>query len=178
VAAHWSDPEWPEAVERITRVRQNNPRAVAYNTVHAMLLRELLRGRDLHSAFHWVQEALAGGSDAMLLEARRKLDDAFALKHKDVTEATQELGQSCPLICSFPAAAHAALRFPDDFTGCITAILKAGGDNAGRAAMAGAWLGARVGLDGLPDAWIARLKDRDDIAAHTETIVRRAGMPD
>ncbi|MGF1448421.1 MAG: ADP-ribosylglycohydrolase family protein [Opitutales bacterium] len=178
VAAHFQDPNWAGAIGLVTRVRQNNARAVAYNRVHGALLRELLAGRDVHSAFHRVEAQLDGSTEPLDLEIRRKLGEAFSLKHKSVAEATQVLGQSCPLLCSFPSAAHAAIRYPEDFKTCLLEILGAGGDNAGRAAIAGAWLGASLGLAQLPTDWVDRLNAKAEIlkAAHSLADKGAAGL--
>src|ERR1041384_3006972 len=52
VVAHWRDENLLRVVESATRVCQNNPRAVAYNQAHALILVELLQGRDVHSGMH------------------------------------------------------------------------------------------------------------------------------
>ncbi|MGF1484889.1 MAG: ADP-ribosylglycohydrolase family protein [Opitutales bacterium] len=163
VAAHFYDPNWAGAVEMLTLIRQRNARAVAYNRVHGAILRELLCGRDLHSALHWVEGELEKSTEPLDLELRRKLGEAFSLKHKPVKEATQTLGQSCPLLCSFPAAAHAAIKYPEAFETCLLEIIGAGGDNAGRAAIAGALLGASLGFENLPGHWVARLSAKETI---------------
>ncbi len=175
VAAHFQDQGWAGAIGLATRVRQNNARAVAYNRVFGALLRELLAGRDLHSAFHRVEAQLDGSTEPLDLEIRRKLGEAFGLKHKSVAEATQTLGQSCPLLCSFPSAAHAAIKYPEDFKTCILEILGAGGDNAGRAAIAGALLGASLGLGQLPSDWIDRLQDKEVILTAADTLAKLGG---
>ena len=156
-----------EQVEALTRVRQNNDRAVAYNQAHARLLLELLAGRDIHSAFHHVEEQLA--TDATLdLEVRRKLKEAFELKHKSTVEATDLLGQSCPLICSFPSAVQATAKHNEDFQKAILETAQAGGDNAGRGALIGSWIGARLGADALPNEWIGKLNQSPQILAILE----------
>lgn len=166
VTKHGGVPEDRDAcmqqIEKLCRVRQNNDRAVAYCQVHARLLLEILAGRDIHSAFHHVEEQL-DGAGKLELEARRKLSDAFSLKHKTVIAATEELGQSCPLICSLPAAAQATAKHNEDFEDAILETIRAGGDSAGRAALIGSWIGARVGAQGLPEAWIGRLNLSSEI---------------
>ena len=151
-------------VETLTRVRQNNDRAIAYCKTHTRLLLELLAGRDIHSAFHHLEEQL--DTDSTLdLEVRRKLKEAFQLKHKSTLEATELLGQSCPLICSFPSAVQATVKHNEDFPKAILESAKAGGDNAGRAAMIGSWIGARLGADALPNEWILKLNRSSEILA-------------
>jgi transglutaminase-like putative cysteine protease len=53
----------------------------------------------------------------------------------------------------------------DDFATAILCTLRAGGDNAGRAAMIGAWLGASLGLEGIPEEWLNKLTQRPRIEA-------------
>ena len=124
---------------------------------HTRLLLELLAGRDIHSAFHHVEEQLATYATTLDMEVRRKFKEAFNLKHKSTVEATDILGQSCPLICSFPSAVQATAKHNEDFETAIIETAKAGGDNAGRAAMIGSWIGTRVGVDELPKEWIKKL---------------------
>ena len=154
-------------LEQLTRVRQNNDRAVAYCIAHTRLLLELLKGRDIHSAFHHVEEQL--DTDAKFdREIHRKLKDAFELKHKNTIEATDILGQSCPLICSFPAAVQSTMKHNEDFEVAILETVRAGGDSAGRAAMIGSWIGARIGAEGLPMAWVEKLSLSSEIHAVLE----------
>lgn len=145
-----------EQVKILTHVRQNNERAVAYCQAHTRLLLELLGGRDIHSAFHHVEEQL-DTDDKLDREIRRKCREAFQLKHKGTVDATDFLGQSCPLICSFPSSVQATAKHNEDFQTAIIETAKAGGDNAGRAAMIGSWIGARIGAEELPKEWINKL---------------------
>ena len=159
---HDGDPELPSMVEGLTRVRQNNDRAVAYIQVHARLLGELLDGRDFHTAFHRVEEE-AVQHPRFGSEFRRKFTAAIEHKHLSFEKAALTLGQSCPLISSFPSALVAALKESEDFKAVIIGVLRGGGDNAGRAAMVGAWIGAILGESGLPQDWMATLHARDRI---------------
>lgn len=156
VLAHFCDAHLFDVVAAATRVCQNNPRAIAYMRCHAMILRELFSGRDIHSALHRVEELVDEGA-GFGKEILRKIRGAFQVKHLSVTDATLQFGQSCPLICSFPAAVHTVVKYPDRFSGAILATAAAGGDSAGRASMIGAWLGACLGQQGIPQAWRRRL---------------------
>lgn len=153
-----------EQVARATRVRQNHPRSLAYMQVYARILVELLAGTDLHSAVHRVQE-LAAKDAAFGDELALRFREVFKRKHLITTEATAQLGQSCPLKNSFPSALVAVIQTPDDFEGTLLRVLAAGGDNAGRGAIAGAMLGAHLGKQAIPDALCDRLAAKDRIAA-------------
>ncbi len=170
IAAHLEDSELISIVERVTRVRQNNDRAVAYMKAHTRILLELLEGRDIHSSLHRVEEIIAKEAE-FGPELKRKIRSAFSLLCKSVSEATDKLGQSCPLISSFPSAVHGLLNCRDSFEGAILKVIRAGGDNAGRAAMVGAWLGAHLGIEGIPVGWRRRLRNHDSIHGWVEKIV-------
>ncbi|WP_298269045.1 ADP-ribosylglycohydrolase family protein [Geobacter sp.] len=171
VIAHWRDDSLPRVVEAATRVCQNNDRAVAYMRCHALILRELFAGTDLHEAFHRAATAMGreAGPGREVAEAIRK---ACASLTMTVRDATLAFGQSCPLGSSFPAAVHCALRHSVDFAGAALDTANAGGDSAARAALIGAWLGAFHGIAGIPAAWRERLADRDEIERDVEELLR------
>ena len=170
IAAHFGHPDLMGIVEKVTRVRQNNARAVAYMKAHARILLELLKGRDIHSSLHRVEE-IARKDSEFGPELRRKFESAFKLLSRSVEEATDKLGQSCPLISSFPSALHGLLQYRDSFERAVLDVIRAGGDNAGRAAMVGGWLGAHLGMEGIPEGWRKRLTKHDAIHGWVERIV-------
>ena len=172
VAAHFRDESLLDIIEQVTRVRQNNNRAVAYMQTHTRILLELLEGRDIHSALHRVEE-MAAKDVNFGVELKRKFQSAFSSLAKSTIDATLELGQSCPLISSFPSSLHSLIKQDDSFNHCILAVLRAGGDNAGRAAMTGAWLGAHLGINAIPAPWRNCLKNHDRIHDWVEAIVSR-----
>jgi len=167
---HFRDDDYLAIVERATRVCQNNGRAVAYNSAHALILRELFMGYALSSALNSVREQISEKAEHGA-EVAAKIESAISALHLSVKDATLEFGQSCPLASSFPAAIHCAMRYADDFGGAIRATAAAGGDSAGRAAMIGAWLGAGLGVDAVPLEWRKRLTAHDEIEQHVERLV-------
>jgi ADP-ribosyl-[dinitrogen reductase] hydrolase len=171
VARHWEDRNLPTLVGEATRFCQNNSAAVAYMKFNALLLSELFRGRDVHTALHQAEQLIVSAAPQFGEEVRRKSREALEETVSEVVEATQIFGQSCPLPHSFPSTVHALLKHTDDFETAVLATLRAGGDNAGRAAMLGGWLGARRGLAGIPKTWQSRLTNGDKISEAIEKIV-------
>jgi len=149
-------------VERATRVCQNNDRAVVYLKAHAVILRELFLGHPLDDAFKKAVEQM-GGEGPLGAEVSRNITEAYSSRTLPVRTVTARFGQSCPLANSFPAAVHCALHHADDFSEALKATAAAGGDNAGRAAMVGAWLGASLGVSAIPGEWRKRLKAHAEI---------------
>jgi ADP-ribosyl-[dinitrogen reductase] hydrolase len=173
VVRYWNDPSLLTVVERATRVCQNNPRAIAYMKFYALFLSELFAGRDIHTALHRAEEQIVSAEPELGEEVRRKTRQAMEETLHEVEQVTLTFGQSCPLISSFPATIHTLLKYPDDFEGGILATLRAGGDNAGRASMLGAWLGAHLGINNIPKTWITRLNHRDRISIAIDKILSK-----
>jgi ADP-ribosylglycohydrolase len=173
VARYYNTADLAMKVEHVTRLRQNHSRSVAYMQVYAQILCELINGTDLHSAIHRVQESAAKYPE-FGDELSRRFRDVFERKHLSTTEATAQLGQSCPLKNSFPSALVAVVQTPDDFEGTLLRVLAAGGDNAGRAAMAGAMLGAHLGMGAIPQALRDKLVAKDRIEKAIDAILAYA----
>lgn len=164
VARYHGAAELQDRVAEATRVRQNHPRSIAYMESYAEILSALLRGIDLHSAVHQVQESAAKHPE-FGPELAQRFKDVFERKHLDTSVATEQLGQSCPLKNSFPAALLAVIQTPDNFADTLHRIAAAGGDNAGRAAIAGALMGAHLGIDAIPKAMREKLSAKERIDA-------------
>lgn len=172
VIAHWQDKGLLETVATATRVTQDNDRAIAYAQAYALILWHLLAGAELEEAARQTQEALVD-TGAAGSEVATKIEAALATSGISVTEATLSFGQVCPLASSFPAALYTALTWRDDLAAAILATARAGGDNAGRAAMIGGWLGARLGFAGVPKEWRSRLAAREALERHVGQLVGR-----
>ncbi|MES2736874.1 MAG: ADP-ribosylglycohydrolase family protein [Verrucomicrobiota bacterium] len=159
-----------DAIHRLTLVTQNHATAEACAAASAVLLRTLLQGTPFREAFELTRksrEVSCDGSDYF--------EFAYMLRELDVVTATGRFGQSCPLAQSFPSALHAAWRHQDSFEDAILNTVRAGGDNAGRASMVGAWLGAVHGYEALPQAWLEKLTGHERIANAMDQLLSHLG---
>jgi ADP-ribosyl-[dinitrogen reductase] hydrolase len=173
VIAHLDDRNLLETVATATRVCQNNVRAIAYAQAAALILHNLLNGSTPELAVAETRRIITS-PDKAWMEVNRRMKIACAARSLSVRDATMLFGQSCPLYSSFTASLHTTLVCSNDFASAIQATANAGGDNAGRSAMVGAWLGAHLGLQAIPEAWCSRLTDHDRVEEDIEKIV--AGM--
>ncbi len=174
VVAHLHDPDLLIVAERATRVCQNNERAVVFMQANAMILRDLLNGRDLHSSLHRAEEEIVSVDARRGVEVRRKISAGMNASLKSVHDSiVNEFGQSCPLASSFPSAVHCTIKHSDSFADALTANARAGGDNAGRAGMIGAWLGAALGVQAIPAEWRNRLKAKERIEQLVDQLLRK-----
>jgi ADP-ribosylglycohydrolase len=155
VVAHARDPELPARVEAAVRVCQNNDRAVAHAQVYAELLRRLLEGEALTAA---LEAAVAAAPRPFAREIRDRLEDARDMATLPAIHATGEVGRSCYLPNTFPSMLHVLFRHGDAPRTALLETVRAGGDNASRAAVVGAWLGAAHGAGVWPADWWRKLR--------------------
>ncbi len=170
VVSHLNDHDLPATIAKVTRVCQNNRRAIAYSQATALILKALINGSSPEAAVSETIQIIKS-PDSERSEVMERIALARSSRTLSVHDAIMLFGQSCPLFSSFTAALHTMLTCSNDFAEALTATASAGGDNAGRAAMIGAWLGAYLGIEAIPAAWITRLSAHDQIEADIEKIV-------
>lgn len=106
------------------------------------------------------------GADGPVPEALAlRYEDAKAMRGMPVVDVTGEFGRSCYLPSTFPSLMHAALKHGHDLPTALLECCRAGGDNASRCAVLGAWLGAVHGVDAIPAPWRQRLKAAPEVEA-------------
>ncbi len=160
LAVHLDDPERDARLEAAIRVTHDNDLAVECGLAAAAAIRAAILGANPHGA---VAAAVERGGEGGRL-ARMALDAG-----KDHLAFARKTGQACPVGRSLPLALHAALSGPD-YAAAVRGTILAGGDSAGRLLVAGAIRGA---TDGVPDAWLARLRDRARIEGLLGPILAR-----
>ncbi len=72
-------------------------------------------------------------------------------------------------------ALYCVLRYPDDYVACVRRAANSNGDSDSIACIAGGIMGARLGLEAIPEAWRARCEKRDyliDVALRMEKAQR------
>ncbi len=175
VVSHLNDDDLPGTIAKVTRVCQNNQRAIAYSQATALILRALINGSSPEAA---ISETILiiKSPENQYSEVIERIESASASRTLSVHDATMLFGQSCPLLSSFTAALHTMLTCSNDFVEALTATANAGGDSAGRAAMIGAWLGAYLGIEAIPAAWLTKLSAHDQIEADIEQIVAAVAL--
>lgn len=170
LALYWDDTKLFSIVDRATRVTQNNELAIAYMRSYARTLRSLFQGEDLHQIFS--KETMANVNDTPLdHHVREKIKQALQLGSLSIIEAVKQLGTGSHLDQSYPSAIQAALKYRESFKNAILDTMKAGGDCAGRASLAGTWLGAHLGLAAIPQEWRQSLGQRTAIENGIEAIM-------
>jgi ADP-ribosylglycohydrolase len=121
----------------------------------------LVRGADAHDAARMAADAVLereGGEELEFL-----VDAAGSKRQID--------GPDQGFVLFTAAIALQALLREGDAETELRRVVSLGGDTDTNAAVAGALLGARDGVDGLPKRWLQRLRDRDVIAAEARALV-------
>jgi ADP-ribosylglycohydrolase len=162
-------PDLDAIVEAVVRVAQANDEAVAHNQAFVRILSRLLCGEAIEAAIDTACEEQSGPAADLV---RLRLGDALSMLEKSVVDATGLVGRSCYLPCTFPGIIHACLKHSDDFNGAVLETVRAGGDNASRAACVGALLGAAVGFSAIPEELIGRLNAAGAILALIDQLMR------
>lgn len=79
-------------------------------------------------------------------------------------------GMSCAVNLVLPGAYYLAAAYPSDFESAVLHAVNGGGQNMSRACLAGALVGAQVGLSGIPARFIDGLVDGEEIVSLARSV--------
>jgi len=85
------------------------------------------------------------------------------LEWTDEFAAINHIGQGWVGEEAVAMAVYCAMRHPDDFVKAVTRAVNIPGDSDSVGCIAGGLMGARLGLDGIPNAWVLRLENQDKL---------------
>ena len=94
------------------------------------------------------------------------LEAGLMAANRESVAAIGHFGRACDTVMVFPGAVQLIARYPDDLREALIQSVMAGGDSASRGMMVGMILGARLGMDAIPEAWIDGLNHREEIEAN------------
>jgi ADP-ribosylglycohydrolase len=69
----------------------------------------------------------------------------------------------CAIYHQLPAAYYLAARFANDFESAVLHAINGGGQNMSRAMLTGALVGAQVGIEGIPERFLAGLENGKEL---------------
>ena len=82
---------------------------------------------------------------------------------EDTLEVIADFGQACAIEMALPAAVHLVARYENDLETALVENVMAGGDSAARGMAVGMLLGAWLGADALPAAWLDQMNQSKKI---------------
>jgi ADP-ribosylglycohydrolase len=148
-----SDPAaFIKAARAQTVLTHNVPEIVDSAEFFARLAVAVLSGHDPVTA---ILGTRAEGFDRPPFD--RWIDAGLESAGRETVGAIAGFGQTCSVGAAFPSVIHLIARYPTDLQAALVENTMAGGDSAARGMLAGMILGARPGMDALPDRWLAEM---------------------
>ena len=80
-----------------------------------------------------------------------------------VSDAIQEIGEGWVGEEALAIAVYCSLKFSDNFSSGVTAAVNHSGDSDSTGAITGAILGTLLGYEAIPEEWIDRLENSQEI---------------
>jgi ADP-ribosyl-[dinitrogen reductase] hydrolase len=154
-----------EFIDASSRLTHTDPRSLLGAEIIARLA-ALAGAINIQEASVWLMELLApyAGQNAfepLLTNMQLVFDES-----KQSTTVPQFAAKLCGsrgvsgfIAHTVPVAVFAFLRHHDDYAEGIRQVIRCGGDTDTVAAIAGALIGSRVGVDGIPSVWRQRFCD-------------------
>jgi ADP-ribosylglycohydrolase len=81
----------------------------------------------------------------------------------DTRQVILDFGQMCEVEAAFPSVIHLIAKYEDNLRDALIENAMAGGDSAGRGLLVGMVLGAHLGMDAIPEAWLTEMKAYPEI---------------
>jgi ADP-ribosylglycohydrolase len=147
-----------EAVRQQTALTHNNPATLAGAEFIAKTAWSVLQGADPISA---LENALEEGVADIDLDIRIRsgLDSAG----KDTRTVIKKFGQMCGIAAALPGVIHLITTYEKDIETALIENVMAGGDSAARGLVVGTILGASLGQQAIPKAWLTDMVQREHI---------------
>ena len=145
-----------------TRLTHRDPKAECGAMAIALAAKCSMLGQNFDGFISDLRRLTAehGDSAAELLDLVKQIQISVAYGESTESFMTTrgcDNGVSGYIYHSVPAVLHAWQTYPDDFANALKTIIRCGGDTDTTAAMLGAIVGARVGKQGIPQAWLNNL---------------------
>jgi ADP-ribosylglycohydrolase len=168
----------PESLREVARAQgwltHRHPTADAASIGAAYLIKLALDNvpvKDYPESVLAFTTGISGEFDAAIgrvTEALDWSDEESALNHIGPTRGGGWIAEEAVAM-----ALYCVLKHPDDYVSVVRLGANISGDSDSVAAIAGGIAGARLGLSALPEDWIARLENRDYLAALADRLAEK-----
>jgi len=154
-------------IERVVRITNDNPVAVAAAQYASAVLFAVLGGTSIQAA---LEQSLPQAGEAL----KPRLEEALALPALDSIRAAQLFGSACHVLEGLPVMAH-ILRHATSYRQAVEANIRASGDSCGRSIMLGAIAAANAEQNNetqasIPLSWLAKYNKLYDAAQAIERL--------
>ena len=155
---HQDEDKLIEFVRSQTAFTHNNPEVIDSAEFFARVAVRVLQGAAPVATINKVLE------DAFYREPYSKwVKDGLDSKNKDTRQAIRDFGQMCEMYAALPGVIHLIAKYENNLSQALIENAMAGGDSAARGLLTGMILGARLGLEAIPQKWLTELKAHDRI---------------
>lgn len=171
------------------RLTHRNPIIVGNAISWGLALAAVVRGEDLATVAKFMNEGMQAGTVPKIkVPIDGEPNDFFHvgpatqakwawlaahdnnIKIEPASQASLVFGMACAQHLLLPAAYYLVSRFPTDFESAVLHAVNGGGHNLARASLTGAMSGAMVGLSGIPQRFIAGLKDSEKLVGLAQQV--------
>lgn len=152
-------------------ITHQNAEAVAGSRAVAFLVARLVAGA--HPRKDLLREMVQYVDGSRVAENLRRCQELFA-RGTDPLSASQALGVGGYVVETVARSAYCFFYAPDDFATAVMAAVGGGGDTDTAGAITGAWGGAAVGLQGIPESWQAGVEGCEEVVALARDLYTRA----
>jgi len=152
-------------------ITHGHPAAVAASIAAAYAVKLALDGAPVPEYLPRIMTFVAGISDEFdnaiyhVGHAGAWVDEEAALRH---------IGEGWVGEEAVALALYCVIRYPDDYVACIRRAANTDGDSDSIACIAGGIMGARLGLEAIPQDWRERCENRDYLSALAGRMARAA----
>jgi len=151
-----------EIVRRATRITHTDPRAEQAALAVAWAAHLSSTGvRDPQVVADGLIREIADSAGDLAQRIRRAANSAETGQPTEAFAADLKLGRGVTgyVLHCVPVILQAWLRFPEDYASAVRSVIRCGGDTDTNAAIIGGIVGGRVGVEGIPEAWLSGLAE-------------------
>lgn len=161
-----------EAIRAQTRMTHNNPIVLQCGLFFAHTVLSIFEGASPIAAIETHTQPFEDTPLGPWIRAG--LDS----RETESLEAIRRFGQTCHTEQAFPSVIHLISRYEQNLKEGLIQSVMAGGDSAGRNLIVGMVLGAHLGMDAIPDDWIAGMAKGAAIQQHLNQLAHRPSIHD
>jgi ADP-ribosylglycohydrolase len=153
------------------RITHSHPVSDAASIAGAYAVKLALGGVEPKEMFEPLLKVTSGISQQFSNALKNSYEVAFSEIGDE--EALKKLGQGWYADETFAMAYFCILRYPDDYKKAVQTAVNITGDSDSVGSVAGGILGARLGIDAIPPAWIGSLKEKEKLEEMVEPLLKK-----
>jgi ADP-ribosylglycohydrolase len=153
------------------RITHSHPVSDAASIAGAYAVKLALDGLEPREMFEPLLKVTSGISQQFSNALKNSYELAFSRIGNE--EALKKLGQGWYADETFAMAYFCILRYPDNYKKAVQTAVNITGDSDSVGSVAGGILGARLGIDVIPKAWIDSLQEKEKLEKMVEPLLEK-----